>query len=96
MPHQTTTMIDRLEAVLAAAGHAHHAAFVATDGADPEWPEWDATHVLDDVRTILGSPGLTRSRLIWAFVAADDAYDHGVDDIGWPRFYAERFARDIG
>ncbi|HEU5302962.1 MAG TPA: hypothetical protein VLD62_03605 [Acidimicrobiia bacterium] len=90
------TTIDRLERVLGAAGTAHHAAFAATDGADPEWPEWYADHVLDDVRTILDSPGLTRSRLVRAFVAADDAYTSEPVDVAWPRFYAERFARDLG
>lgn len=41
--HQAMTserIIDRdhLEAVLAALGPAHHAAYLDTDGVDPEWP----------------------------------------------------------
>ena len=90
------TTIDRLERVLGAAGPAHHAAYADTDGADAEWPEWYADHVLGEVRAILGSPDLTRSRLVWAFVAADDAYTAERPDAAWPRFYAERFARDLG
>jgi hypothetical protein len=88
--------IDRLDAVLAATGPAHHAAYVATDGADAEWPLWYADHVLDDVRDILEAPDLTRSRLVWAFVDADDAYGMEHPSAPWHRFYAERFATTLG
>ena len=67
----TVEIVERLAAVLAAAGPAHHAAYIETDGDDPEWPIWYANHVADDVRRILERPDLTVSRLVWAFVDTD-------------------------
>ncbi len=87
--------VDRLEAVLAAAGPAHHAAYHATDGQDPEWPLWYARQVVADLRTILSRPDLTESRLVWAFVKAEDAYSALQPEVPWPRFYAERFISDL-
>jgi hypothetical protein len=86
-----TEQVDRLEEVMAAVGPAHHAAFIETDGDDPEWALWYARHTLSDVREILGLPDLTESRLIWAFVSADDASAGAELEVPWPRFYAERF-----
>ena len=34
-------------------GHAHHAAFAATDGADPEWPIWYAEHLQAPLTKVL-------------------------------------------
>lgn len=89
------SQLDRLDAVLAAAGPAHHAAFIETDGEDPEWPIWYAGHVLDDVRDILGRPDLTQSRLVAAFVSAGDEYTRVQPDVNWHRFYATSFTEDL-
>ncbi len=48
-----------------------------------------------DLRTILSRPDLTESRLVWAFVEADDAYTALQSEVPWPRFYAERFISDL-
>lgn len=87
--------IDRLEVVLQAAGPAHHAAFIATDGDDPEWPIWYAGHVIEDVREILGLPDLTQSRLVAAFVRAEEAFVAEAPEEPWYRFYAKRFAEHL-
>lgn len=88
--------IDRLDEVLKAAGPAHHTAFLDVDGDDPEWPIWYAGHVLAAVREVLGVPGLTQSRLVAAFVGADQAYTAARPGTPWHRFYAERFAEELG
>ncbi len=88
-------MLDRLDAVLAAAGPAHHAAFLDTDGEDPEWPLWYAEHILEDARTVLDRPDLTRSRLVWALVAASDAFEEAAPAEPWHRFYAELLIREL-
>ncbi len=95
MDDERTAAVDRLDAVLAATGPAHHAAFIETDGVDPEWPIWYAEHVLADVRAILGRPDLTHSRLVWALVDCDDAYSAAAPAIAWHRFYAERFVEKL-
>jgi hypothetical protein len=51
-----TETVERIDAVLAAAGPAHHAAYIETDGFDPEWPLWYAEHVVEDLRSILDRP----------------------------------------
>ncbi len=89
------TELDELTAVLAAAGPAHHAAYIETDGDDPEWPLWYAGHVADDVRRILERPALTVSRLVWAFVNADQSHRKQAPDEPWSRFYAERFLEEL-
>jgi hypothetical protein len=89
------TVVDRLDAALEAARPAHHAAHIDTDGDDPEWPLWYAAHLLEEVREILSRPGITRSRLVAAFVAADDDYVRTAPDVPWHRHYAERFVRGL-
>lgn len=91
MTEGANEVVDRLARVLAAAGPAHHAAYIATDGEDPEWPQWYAEHLADDVRDAMGRPDLTISRLVWALVDSADAHAAARSDIPWHRFYAERF-----
>jgi hypothetical protein len=49
------TKTEELAALLAATGHAHHNAYLATDGYDPEWPTWYAERAVADVNELLGS-----------------------------------------
>lgn len=92
MPSRT---VDEIAAVLAAAGPAHHAAYIEADGDDPEWPLWYAEHVIDDLRRILDKPDLTLSRVVWAFVESDRDHRRSQPDATWHSFYAERFASDL-
>ncbi len=95
MTEGANEVVDRLAQVLAAAGPAHHAAYIATDGEDPEWPQWYAEHIAGDVREALGRPELTMSRLVWALVDSADAHAATNSDIPWHRFYAERFSAEL-
>jgi hypothetical protein len=95
MTDDPTPEVERLDAVLKAAGPAHHAAYVATDGEDPEWPLWYADHVLENVTSILGRAELTRSRLVWAFVSCDHAFVLAAPPVPWHRFYAEWFVQNL-
>lgn len=87
--------LEELTTVLREAGPAHHAAYIETDGDDPEWPLWYANHVADDVRRILDRPDLTVSRLVWAFVDADQTHRVEAPDVPWSEFYAERFIAEL-
>lgn len=91
----TADLINRLEGALAPVGPAHHAAFVETDGHDPDWALWYAHHVIAELREILGQPDLTESRLVWAFVAAADAHGSQDAEVPWHEFYAEWFATEL-
>lgn len=87
--------IEMIADVLAEAGAAHHAAYLETDGEDPEWPLWYADHVIGDLRRILEKPTLTISRVVWALVAGDESYRRGLQSESWHHHYAERFVIDL-
>lgn len=87
--------LDELTAVLAAAGPAHHAAYIETDGDDPEWPLWYANHGIEDVRRLLDLPDLTVSRLVWAFVEADRRHRSDAPEQPWSSYYAGLFAAEL-
>jgi hypothetical protein len=88
-------LVDRLDRAFAPIGPAHHAAFIDTDGFDPDWALWYARHAAAEVREILDQPELTESRLVWAFISAADAHAVQGADAPWPRFYAEWFVREL-
>ena len=56
--------------VFAETGHAHHAAFAATDGVDPEWPIWYAGHLQAPITDALQTP-FTKSQLVYCVMDAD-------------------------
>ena len=86
---------DQLEAVLEAAGDAHHTAFAHVEGEDPEWARWYAHHTLSDLRRLLEHPALTEDTLRAAFEAAANAHAAEGGDVPWPSHYAARFAEQL-
>ncbi len=81
--------------LLLEAGRAHHTAFAATDGADPDWSIWYADYLKEPFAHRLDM-NFHRSQLVYCLMDAD--YEHQVrsPDSNWPEFYAdeiiERFA----
>ncbi len=94
-------MADRIsEADLAdaieATGRAHHAAFAASDGADPEWALWYAAHLQTVIWDRLGAIA-TRSELTYLLIGAERAYKAADSDRGeWPPFYARFILEHYG
>lgn len=88
-------MAERHEvaALLRATAEAHHDAFAATDGADPEWPLWYAEHLAPRLGELLGTE-ITRSQLVHSLLLAEEA----AGDSDWAGSYAsvllERHAGD--
>ncbi len=82
--------VEALAALFAETGKAHHVAFSATDGVDPDWPLWYADYVHEPIAPLLEGDH-TRTELIVAFV--DAATEHGAraPDEPWPEFYAKYF-----
>ena len=82
--------------LLVATGKAHHLAFEATDGEDPEWPIWYAGHLQQPLGKLLGTE-FTRSRLVYCLMDAE--YERAVlaEEAEWAPYYAkhlaERFAQ---
>lgn len=79
--------------LLVAANKAHHDAFIAVDGDDPEWPIWYAEHLKDTLPAILGRK-LTKSRIVFELVRLADSADTG--DEHWTQVYAEALVRKYG
>ena len=63
-------LTEELTNLLNETAEAHHKAFAATDGEDPEWPIWYADYLLDSMRIMLNSK-FTKSELIYILVSAD-------------------------
>jgi hypothetical protein len=75
--------------LLVEAGKHHHAAYIDTDGVDPEWPLFYASYVQTRLWDGLGVL-LTRSELVHVMVSADLAITAGEATGEWPAVYAAR------
>jgi hypothetical protein len=79
-----------LQVLFDAAGHVHHQAFQATDGADPEWPLWYADYLHAKLSNLLGIT-LTKSELVYLLVLADKRQKLDAPRADWARYYARFF-----
>ncbi len=80
--------LSGLAALLVKTGHSHHEAFLATDGADPEWPLWYSQYLEGRIDSFLDVHP-TRSKIIQCLLNADEAHSsHGADQ-PWQDSYAE-------
>ena len=80
-------LIDELANLLNDTAEAHHKAFAATEGEDPDWPIWYADYLLDKMRKMLNAK-FTKSELIYLLVLADKENASVAPGAYWPRFYA--------
>ncbi len=86
---------DTLADLFAAAGKAHHQAYLSTDGADPEWPLWYAEHLHEALAEHLGAR-FTRSELVYLIVLADKTLQYEAPGASWPTYYADFFLARYG
>ncbi|MGH2545020.1 MAG: hypothetical protein ACRDIB_19680 [Ardenticatenaceae bacterium] len=85
-----SNLTQQLAALFRETGHAHHQAFIETDGADPEWPIWYAEHIQEQVGNLLGRE-FTRSELVYLLVSAAKAHEREAPAEDWSAYYAEYF-----
>lgn len=85
------TDLDALARRFREAGRAHHQAYLATDGDDPEWPLWYAEHLHAALQQDLGVR-FTRSELVYLLVLADKTHREEAPETDWPAFYARLLA----
>ena len=83
-------LIDELANLLNETAEAHHNAFAATEGEDPDWPIWYAEYLLEKMHQILKAK-FTKSELIYLLVSADKKNGAIAPGAYWPRFYAKYF-----
>jgi hypothetical protein len=81
-------LIDELANLLNETAEAHHKAFAATEGEDPDWPIWYADYLLGKMRQMLKAK-FTKSELIYLLVSADKRNGIIAPGAYWPRFYAK-------
>lgn len=91
MEYKTSAIAGLLEQ----SGQAHHQAFLATDGDDPEWPTWYAEYLLDDLGALLGSQ-LGRDQLADMLVELDRSHRSEAGGADWTQYYAEYLVSRFG
>ncbi len=78
---------DQLADLLKRTGDAHHAAYKATDGTDPEWASWYSGHL----QTLLGDGlgrSITRSEIVYLLWKAQKGQDSSGSQEPWTGYYA--------
>jgi hypothetical protein len=81
---------DALAQLFRSAGQAHHRAFAAVDGDDPEWPTWYAQYLAAPLAQLLGTPVET-PQLGATLRDLDDAMRRAAPSIDWTLYYADSF-----
>lgn len=82
----------RLARLFRDAGAAHHAAYAATNGDDPDWPDWYAAWLAAPMAELLGS-ALPTAALAAELRAVDAEHHRAPPGTAWPEYYAEWFLR---
>jgi glutaredoxin len=83
---------DGIRALLTETGKAHHEAFAATDGEDPDWSIWYAEYLKDRLAERFGI-AFTRSKLIFCLMKADLEHQMRAPDSDWAEFYAKEMVQ---
>lgn len=78
----------QVESLLREAGRAHHQAYIATDGADPDWPLWYAEFLRERLAATLGA-GFTKSELVYLLVSLDREVQRLAPGADWQAYYAK-------
>jgi len=86
--NDTRSSVDEVAAMLKKTGDAHHSAYHATDGTDPEWASWYAGHFQALLGDGLGHP-ITRSEIVYLLLKAERAQAASGSDEAWPVYYAK-------
>jgi hypothetical protein len=82
--------ISQLADLLHVAAEAHHVAYKATDGVDPDWSIWYADYLLGHgIADQLEAPQLVKSDLIYLLVRADKEQVTEAPGGNWERYYAD-------
>ena len=82
-----TELRDAIAAILAETGRAHHEAFAATDGEDPDWAIWYANYARDKLAERTGMD-FTLSELVYCLIRTDIEHQARSPDSDWADFYA--------
>ena len=85
---------DHLADLLKRTGDAHHAAYEATGGIDPEWASWYSGYL----QTLLGEGlgrSISRSEIVYLLWKAQKDQDSSGSTEPWPAYYAALILAEI-
>ena len=71
------------------AGRAHHEAFAATDGDDPDWPIWYADYLQEPFAERVGM-NFHKSQLIYCLMNANFEHQARSPESDWTEYYADQ------
>ena len=77
-----------LAALITEAGHAHHAAYIESDGVDPDWAMYYAGYLEAHLGDRLGRQA-SRSELTYLLIKAQREHDALADGPPFADYYAE-------
>jgi hypothetical protein len=80
--------LAKLEQLFQETGRAHHQAFLATDGDDPDWAAWYAEYLVPRLAKLLGR-SFERNDLQRSLVSAEAERQKLNPPPDWARFYAQ-------
>ena len=84
------SLAEQLARLFREAGHAHHQAFLAANGEDPDWPAWYAGFLQPQLQLLLGA-SFSCETLAELLTAAEKEREKRAPGADWPEFYAEYF-----
>lgn len=87
-----TDKIDLIADLLRQTGHAHHQAFLDTDGYDPDWPNWYASYLAPRLPALLEAE-ILQSELASLLLALDQQLKDSSQDAHWADYYARELHR---
>jgi len=76
------------------AGEAHHQAFIATNGDDPDWPVWYAGYLSDKLPAFLGKT-LDKDTLADELIRLDQEVKTRARSDDWAVYYAQSLMNQV-
>ena len=89
------TKQEALAALLRETNSAHHNAYIATDGDDPDWPIWYAEYLRDRLACLLQAD-FTRSELVYLLITLDRELKTRAPGAEWVGYYIRWFMDRYG
>jgi len=84
-----TELRTNLVSLFREAGHAHHDAFAASDGDDPDWPIWYADYLQEPFAERLDM-FFHKSQLIYCLMNANFEHQARAPGSDWSEYYADQ------
>ena len=85
-----TNSFEELVALFQQAAAAHHQAYLASDGVDPEWPLWYADFLRERLSAVLRA-NFTKSELVYLLVRVSNEQVLDAPGAEWAGYYAHFF-----